>query len=89
MKKLPDALKIYSLEVGNETTPLQFLLKANLREISMIKLAIPVKTRLPIRAWLLAGAVTVFSLASSLMHPNPHHALYAGVTDAQVTSPRL
>jgi hypothetical protein len=55
----------------------------------MIKLAISVKTRLPIKAWLLAGAVTVFSLASSLMHPNPHHALYAGVTDAQVASPRL
>jgi hypothetical protein len=55
----------------------------------MIKLAIPVKTRLPMKAWLLAGAVTVFSLASSLMHPNPHHTLYAGVTDAQVASPKF
>ena len=75
--------------LGTRPLPLQFLLKANLREISMIKLAIPVKTRLPIRAWLLAGAVTVFSLASSLMHPSLHHALYAGVTAAQVASPRL
>lgn len=36
----------------------------------MIKMiaGIPVKTRLPLMAWLLAGVVTLFSMASSLMH---------------------
>ena len=35
---------------------------------------LPVKTRLPLAAWAVAGLVTLFSLLSTLMHA-PHHAL--------------
>ena len=36
----------------------------------MIRIAgtLPVKSRVPLKAWLLAALVTLFSLASSLMH---------------------
>jgi hypothetical protein len=34
---------------------------------------LPVKTRLPLAAWAVAGLVTLFSLMSSLMHA-AHHA---------------
>ena len=34
----------------------------------MIVGSLPVKTRLPLKAWVLAGLVTLFSLANSLMH---------------------
>jgi len=38
----------------------------------MIKITgIPVKTRLPLTAWVLAGLVTLFSMVSSLMHVAP------------------
>jgi hypothetical protein len=39
----------------------------------MIKMpaGFPVKTRLPLMAWLLAGVVTLFSMASSLVHNAP------------------
>jgi hypothetical protein len=30
--------------------------------------SLPVKTRLPLKAWVLAGLVTLFSSATSLMH---------------------
>jgi hypothetical protein len=30
--------------------------------------SLPVKTRLPLKAWVLAGLVTLFSLATALMH---------------------
>jgi hypothetical protein len=37
--------------------------------------SLPVKTRLPLEAWALAGLVTLFSLVSSLMHmPLSDHA---------------
>ena len=38
--------------------------------IAMIKRAgsVPVKTRLPLTAWVLAGLVTLFSMVSSLVH---------------------
>ena len=41
---------------------------------------VPVKTRLPLRAWMLAIA-TLFSLASSLLHSHTpaDNALYAGM----------
>jgi hypothetical protein len=32
---------------------------------------VPVKTRLPLTAWVLAGLVTLFSMVSSLMHVAP------------------
>ena len=52
-----------------------------LREIAMNNLTfgIPVKSRLPRKAWLLAGVVTLFSLGSSIghLHSTPHHAIYA------------
>jgi xanthine/uracil permease len=39
----------------------------------MIKIAgsVPVKTRLPLTAWVLAGLVTLFSVVSSLVHVPP------------------
>ena len=39
----------------------------------MIKIAgsVPVKTRLPLTAWVLAGLVTLFSMVSSLGHVTP------------------
>ena len=33
--------------------------------------SVPVKTRLPLTAWALAGVVTLFSLVSSLVHIAP------------------
>ena len=39
----------------------------------MIKIAgsVPVKTRLPLTAWVFAGLVTLFSVVSSLVHVTP------------------
>jgi hypothetical protein len=35
---------------------------------------VPVKSRLPVEAWLIAAAVTLYSLVSSQLHlPNPSH----------------
>ena len=47
---------------------------------------LPVRTRLPFKAWVLAGLVTLFSIATSLTHvgsrvANPVTAHYASVTD--------
>jgi hypothetical protein len=51
----------------------------------MIKIVgtLPVKTRLPLKAWVLAGLVTLFSIATSLMHVSSPTvtAHYASVTD--------
>ena len=33
--------------------------------------SVPVKTRLPLTAWVLAGVVTLFSVVSSLVHLAP------------------
>jgi hypothetical protein len=43
----------------------------------MIKIAgaPPVKPRVPITAWVVAGLMTLFSLASSLMHTAPNSAV--------------
>jgi hypothetical protein len=45
----------------------------------MLKLppTLPVRTRIPLPAWALAGAVALFSLASSLLHAGApsHHAM--------------
>ena len=45
------------------------------------KFDVPFKTRLPLRAWLLAALVTMFSLASSIIHSHApsDHAIYAGM----------
>jgi hypothetical protein len=44
-------------------------------------LGVPVKTRLPFRAWTLAAIITLFSLASSISHSHAvtDHAIYAGM----------
>lgn len=45
----------------------------------MIKItgSVPIKTRLPLTAWVLAGLVTLFSMVSSLVHvaPAPNQAV--------------
>jgi hypothetical protein len=54
----------------------------------MIKItgSVPVKTRLPLTAWVLAGLVTLFSVVSSLVHITP--ALNRALSvSAQVTMP--
>jgi hypothetical protein len=40
-----------------------------------------VKTRLPFKAWTLAAIITLFSLASSIIHSHgvTGHAIYAGM----------
>ena len=50
-----------------------------------LTVGIPVKTRLPCKAWMLAIVVTLFSLAFSIgqMHSTPRHAIYAGATTEQ------
>ena len=50
---------------------------------------LPVKTRLPFKAWALAGLVTLFSIVASLTHitgptvqaAKPETALHASMTD--------
>jgi hypothetical protein len=39
--------------------------------MSKMTAGVPVKTRLPLTAWVLAGVVTLFSMASSLVHNAP------------------
>ena len=34
---------------------------------------LPIKTRVPLKAWIFAGLMTVFSIVSSLMHVAPTH----------------
>jgi hypothetical protein len=55
----------------------------SLREINMINftLGVPVKTRLPFKAWTLAAIITLFSLASTVVHSHApsDHAVYAGM----------
>jgi hypothetical protein len=54
---------------------------------------IPIKTRLPLKAWLAAGIVTLFSLISTVMHaptgphgsPSAAHATLTSAADAIVT----
>jgi hypothetical protein len=44
-------------------------------------LGVPVKTRLPFKAWTLAAIITLFSSASSIIHSHgvTDHAIYAGM----------
>jgi hypothetical protein len=43
------------------------------REFEMLKIpnSIPVKTRLPLSAWAVAAVLTLFSVASSMLHLSP------------------
>jgi hypothetical protein len=76
------ALNILS-KSGTSAFNLCYSIKAQLREIIMINFTfgVPVKTRLPLRAWMLAAIAILFSLASSLLHsPTPaDNPLYAGM----------
>ena len=74
----------YFIEASG-TTPFNpcYSIKAQLREIAMINFAlgVPVKTRLPFKAWTLAAIITLVSLASSIIHSHApsDHAIYAGM----------
>ena len=52
--------------------------------MSNFAFGVPLKTRLPIKVWSLAAIVTLFSLASSIIHSHDasDHAIYAGVAAA-------
>jgi hypothetical protein len=43
------------------------------REFEMLKIpnSIPIKTRLPLSAWAVAAVLTLFSVASSMLHLSP------------------
>lgn len=45
---------------------------------------LPVRTRIPLRVWAVAGTVTLFSLMSSLLHlpPSSDHALPSAEQEA-------
>ena len=50
-------------------------------------LGVPFKTRLPVKAWLVAGAVTVFSMVLLALHVQtaPNQSMFAGlVSDRDV-----
>jgi hypothetical protein len=48
---------------------------------------IPIKTRLPLEAWLAAGIMTLFSLVSTIMHaPTTSDSAGASIADATLTS---
>ena len=49
--------------------------------MSKIGLGVPVKSRLPLKAWAVAAVVTLFSLASSAMHRQlvPSYSIYAAL----------
>jgi hypothetical protein len=56
--------------------------------MSKFTLGVPVKTRLPVKVWLLAAGVTVFSLVSSALHVQtaaPNQSMFAGfVSDREL-----
>ena len=55
--------------------------------MSKFTLCVPFKSRLPVKAWLVAGAVTVFSLVSSALHVqiSPNQSMFADlVSDRDV-----
>jgi hypothetical protein len=53
----------------------------------MIKIGgLPVKTRVPLPGWILAGALTLLSIASSLTHLAPEHAVARAEPTAQHAS---
>lgn len=44
---------------------------------------LPVRSRLPIQAWVFAGIVTLVSLVSSLTHVPPQAFVYAALSQVQ------
>jgi len=83
LTKHENSRKYFIRKSGTRAFNLRYSIKAQLREIIMINFtfSVPVKTRLPSRAWMLAAIATVFSLASSLLHSHTpaDNALYAGM----------
>jgi hypothetical protein len=83
LTKHENSPKYFIQASGTSALNLCYSIKAQLREIIMINFTfgVPVKTRLPLRAWMLAAIATLFSLASSLLHsPTPaDNPLYAGM----------
>jgi hypothetical protein len=53
-----------------------------MRENAMFKIAgtLPVKTRLPFAAWVIAGLVTIYSFMASLVTPAFNHAEQASTS---------
>jgi hypothetical protein len=50
-------------------------------------MTIPIRTRLPLKAWLAAGILTLFSLVSTIMHaPATHDRTAASTAHATLTS---
>ena len=49
-------------------------------------LKLPVRSRLPIYAWVFAGVVTLISLVSSLSHVPPQAVVYAALSHAQTVT---
>jgi hypothetical protein len=83
LTKHENSPKYFIQAAGTSAFNLCYSIKAQLREIIMINFTfgVPVKTRLPVRAWMLAAVATLLSLAISLLHlptaaDNP---LYAGM----------
>ena len=83
LTKHENSRKYFIRRSGTSAFNLRYSIKAQLREIIMINFtfSIPVKTRLPSGAWMLAAIATLFSLVSSLLHsPTPaDNALYAAM----------
>ena len=83
LTKHENSPKYFIQASGTSAFNLCYSIKAQLREIIMINFTfgVPVKTRLPLRAWMLAAIAILFSLASSLLHsPTPvDNPLYAGM----------
>ena len=83
LTKHENSRKFFIQKSGTTTFNLRYSIKAQLREIIMINFTfgVPVKTRLPSKAWMLAAIATLFSLASSLLHSHTpaDNALYAGM----------
>ena len=52
--------------------------------------SLPVKTRVPLKAWVFAGLMTGFSIVSSLMHvaPTPARSLSASTVEELTISAR-
>ena len=83
LTKHENSRKYFIQKSGTSAFNVRYSIKAQLREIIMINFtfSVPVKTRLPSRAWMLAAIATLFSLASSLLHSHTpaDNALYAGM----------
>ena len=83
LTKHENSPKYFIQASGTSAFNLRYSIKAQLREIIMINFtfSVPVKTRLPSSAWMLATIAILFSLASSLLHSHTpaDNALYAGM----------